>query len=480
MKPAPLPSESKIGRFLQQKPLTTGMVMLGAVAIVSISGIIFVNRPFSGNSITDNSKPSLTNQIPELTAKEGEFVKVDLPLGWDLKEFKDGKGNNLTITGFNDSNFKYTGVTEIDITNATGQTVFSIKALFGIGARPCGILYKYSDTEQSYLNTQKTTEVDGSQTQVIDRSGKGDPEFNILGNRYRRVDTTLVQAEGNSTKFNPLCTNTGWISGFKDLGFRLESVGGNASSYPRATTYAMTIDPKISVGDLKILDYVLATLKPIEKPEAPPTTLATFSAPGFRNFSFQYDPSWKVEVKHMGDENSLSFLSDYSLECDKDNCAGVRLTKDSARVDMVFNVAVDDFGSVCRNDENHWVKLNNKWTRFDSSYPFTNLEKDTDEFDFAYSASSRFNAVVKNKEPDPNGYYFPSEENVESSESTQTLLICDLPGVFFSFEEVQPTIGTALRASKPRLYFSGEVNQTLLKEVDEMIKTINYPKQLFH
>ncbi len=177
-------------------------------------------------------------------------------------------------------------------------------------------------------------------------------------------------------------------------------------------------------------------------------------------FDMNVAPGWKVSIKDVLDENSQGFSSEYQVGC-TEGCLGLRLTKDSTILEMVFLSAMDNNGISCSNSIVPLNTGNNWWRITDSNGTF-------------YS-----NTVTEN--------YIPSFDNLKGTEwevnSGETYRYCfvgygefledraDTQG-FFS-RQIDLLNGfdkTPVLMEFPRV--KGYTDEDILKEIDGMIVTI--------
>lgn len=215
-----------------------------------------------------------------------------------------------------------------------------------------------------------------------------------------------------------------------------------------------------------------ATYSPTPKPTQIPSEILPIDF-----ISYQLPNGWDKQIKRFGEENTLQFPSHYTPSCKKDSCAGIRLTKENAKLEMVFNFAYDSGGLICTANEDYFTNLSDNWARI--NYPTS--KDDTYQYRYSYiHGGTNWAEQLVPKDQSNGDWYFP---DLTSRHEGSGLLFCAEPAPLFRSQAVQKHFETAegyeipaIVATSPRLYSTDgkDISQELLDEVDGIIKSIKY------
>jgi len=193
---------------LKRYNFVTISILLMVLITVGIGVIIGVQM---GNIVelnTDNTALNTNTQA----APNFEFIKADIPDNWSIKEYTNGERSKFMIDANYDSIAEtYKGLGAIEIINSRNEIVFSMNMIYGIGGTAyCDPIYKFSDTEESYINNileGNKALVMPTTAQIKDLSSQNYKEYDLFGINIRYVGTDIYfnSDNSNTTIFNAKC-----------------------------------------------------------------------------------------------------------------------------------------------------------------------------------------------------------------------------------------------------------------------------------
>lgn len=213
-----------------------------------------------------------TDNNPTTWFYRGKYVSVELPLGWNIREYSNQDGLEMSYTEEN----SFVGLTGLEIITDNNISIATFKGSRSTGGGLiCNKVYKFNDTSNEYLNyiasiPKSYPTYDYSQYELINLSDNTYVEYQVLERNVRRIkndfywDTTT----GDET-FDPEC---GWSSSrivFDALGYYFTGADNRNSFNSR---YAFSVLPNTEVSELMKLDKVLESLStPFTQAEADKT-----------------------------------------------------------------------------------------------------------------------------------------------------------------------------------------------------------------
>jgi hypothetical protein len=206
----------------------------------------------TSKSVQTKSEDVVEQKVPQTFDYVGSYVSATLPNDWSIVEHKDGAGTTMLVTGPS-----YTGLTALEVLNASSQSVFKLTAAYGIGGSDqCSTYAKFSDFNQADYSELNIQNVSNYQTVItlVDVSAENFTKFDFLGLNVRRIGTTLYwdKISGNEYFEPASCGLDPSFPSFTSLNF---FVDGNAQ-----TGYQWKIVGTPSSEDLLKLDAVLDSI----------------------------------------------------------------------------------------------------------------------------------------------------------------------------------------------------------------------------
>lgn len=182
---------------------------------------------------------------------DGDFVTGEVPSDWQIIEYVDGDGTSMLATSIS-----YEGLTALRVLNGTGDEVFYMGAVSGIGGTDaCDEFYKFADTDPDYEDQI----VDNSSdlfvtTTVIDLTGQDYTEFDLFGVRARRVGDELYKDSTESADtFDTSCGISHAFWWMDEVSFTVDG----SESY----SYQVYISGNPPEAELEVLDDILDSLE---------------------------------------------------------------------------------------------------------------------------------------------------------------------------------------------------------------------------
>ena len=126
---------------------------------------------------------------PQTQTFSGEFVTGETPQGWTIVEYKNGQGTTMLTSGVN-----YTGLTALEVKNPTGDVVFALHAVYGIGgAGGCTNYYRFSDDSTTYYNSilAENSAAGSNPPTIVDLTNSTSSSISLFGLRIRRIAAKL-------------------------------------------------------------------------------------------------------------------------------------------------------------------------------------------------------------------------------------------------------------------------------------------------
>jgi hypothetical protein len=236
--------------------LMSGVLLILLVGVVGYYLLKDKYEIVSTSKVVQTKTENVVEQeTPQTFDFVGSYVSATLPTDWSIVEHKDGAGTTMLVTGPS-----YTGLTALEVLNASSQSVFKLSAAYGIGGSDqCSTYAKFSDFNQadySALNIQNVTNYQTVIT-LVDVSSEAFTKFDFLGLNVRRIGTTLYwdKVSGNEYFETASCGLDPSFPSITSLNF---FVDGNAQ-----TGYQWKVVGTPSNEDLLKLDSVLGSLKVI-------------------------------------------------------------------------------------------------------------------------------------------------------------------------------------------------------------------------
>jgi nucleotide-binding universal stress UspA family protein len=179
----------------------------------------FPNLPFWSDEFeeemeedaSEEQETELEEEIVEVLEEEeedetetftGDVITAEHPTGWSIVEYMDGNGTDMLVSGTT-----YTGITGLKIFNDSDESVFSIRAVSGIGFAGCGDYAIFSDDNPSYYQEQVNINSEvGNTMEEHDYTNTEYAEFDWFGVTMRRIEDIYYYDtnEGNNY-FEPPC-----------------------------------------------------------------------------------------------------------------------------------------------------------------------------------------------------------------------------------------------------------------------------------
>jgi len=191
----------------------------------------------------------------------GDKITATVPDGWTIDELYDGEGSSMLPDG------SYVGLTGVIVRNAGGQSVFRIQAVSGVGGIDiCQTIYKFDDTEESYVTEYFNKTKDFNQSaippeddpEIVDLSDEDYKEYELLGLEVRRIRKKIYfNMSSESGVFNPACGMFENLYSFPGLNFTYEYLGSSST----VDTYTVNFSNTIKNDELPLLDIVLGSMK---------------------------------------------------------------------------------------------------------------------------------------------------------------------------------------------------------------------------
>lgn len=245
------------------------MVISLLVILLVLLSLFFLTK-YLNNNLTEPNSNSVNNGLSSTisyvtnlhTRFEGRYLSWENIDNWSVDEYYDYNGMKAGSEGA-----YYYGLTGFTISRGD-KLVFSFKGIDGIGGNgACDEIYKFSDTDLSYIDNQVNAFLEQGQMSVppinkeptvIDLSDKSYSEINLFGNKIRRIDTQLYWKTNDEEFFNPKCGLNAYIQTFINPQFDVNSDIGHS----RHGTYVVDIeDSNMTLDELNILDELLNSFK---------------------------------------------------------------------------------------------------------------------------------------------------------------------------------------------------------------------------
>lgn len=189
------------------------------------------------------------------------------------------------------------------------------------------------------------------------------------------------------------------------------------------------------------------------KPASTTSTLPHEFLPGF---SLAYPPGWSMEVKQFRTTDTANFTSWYFPTC-HERCMGIRFSKQSISLELVFDVAFDDNLFRCSNNV-EFTPVDNSWYRIKNSSGYF------------YNKNVSLNRRLG--ESDFNPYRIPSNE-WSTLPNTQYQVCIQGSGNFLTQRSPVETLegeGVPILMENPRI--KGETTPQILSEIDQIVVSI--------
>ncbi len=198
---------------------------------------------------TQEEEKEIPTEIkPQLEKFEGKYISAEIPEGWAIEEFAEGKGSDSLVDGV-----EYTGLTAFQV-SIDGSEVFLLKAIDGFGTNGCYELPHFKDSSKEYEDDNKALMVEMGETmKVLDYSNTTYSEFAMFDRTIRRVKTVLYFDEIEQNEYyEPQCESN--LLYFKTTLFSHKNPS-------EGSTYTYKISSTATEAELNQLDEILKSMK---------------------------------------------------------------------------------------------------------------------------------------------------------------------------------------------------------------------------
>ncbi|MGI6423338.1 MAG: hypothetical protein ACOX0X_01800 [Candidatus Dojkabacteria bacterium] len=221
--------------------------ILGVWAYKQYAVDIFKKEGVSTIEIDEEQPQENKAKVKEISFK-GKTFTATMPEGWNIKEYYDGEGSETLAEGV-----KYTGLTGLKIFN--GETsVFSLRAISGIGFVGCPSYIKFSDFNPEHLQkSQSAADQLEDEIKITDYSNSKYVELKWLGKRLRRVGVMYYLDETDGNEYFEVSCMPGVIS--------IEGVSFTQDSTDVGEAYFFGSTSDATEGDLVVVDEILKSMK---------------------------------------------------------------------------------------------------------------------------------------------------------------------------------------------------------------------------
>lgn len=231
------------------------IILVLLVYIAAVKGYIQVTIPWKTttpeNTNTNSTSNSTQAQESTLTFK-GQTISAAIPSTWSIKEYYNGDGTTYLSEGPT-----YSGLTGIEIFNASNTELFHLSAVNGIGSEGCGEYYAFKDDNPTYkAQMQSLADEIGSSMHVNDFSNTTYTEFDWLGADTRRIGTKLyLDEQTGDNYFEASCFNA--VISLPGLYFTDKETNPKYESYFYGYSSTITNDELLKIDDiLKSMRFV--------------------------------------------------------------------------------------------------------------------------------------------------------------------------------------------------------------------------------
>lgn len=240
-------------KFINKK--TVVFIFIPLVLVLLIIGIFIYKSSMvkpNDNSLENELLYAQNNTGNQPLKNISRYISAELPEGWSLYEFekpRDGEGD-LT---------KYNGLFELEILNDKDKRIFTMANALGLGGRSgCSVIYKFSDTEQSYVDSKKQVNEAYNVKYTEETISASYSEVKLFGKDMRRVGTKLYKNTSTTQGvFNPECSDV------ESNIVELTTVAAMFSdaSLDKSHYYTWEIPGDLTEGEYTALDKILNSLK---------------------------------------------------------------------------------------------------------------------------------------------------------------------------------------------------------------------------
>jgi len=215
----------------------------------------FYYLPNQKTAETENQNPP-ADEGPQTKTFTGEFVTGETPQGWTIVEYKNGLGTTMLTSGVN-----YTGLTALEVKNPTGEVVFAMHAVYGVGGVDiCQNYYKFADNSTTDFNsiTNYNAEAGEPAPTIVDLSTSTYSSIDLFDIKVRRIGTKLYWDTNPAlTTFEASC---GALENFFAFGTPRFTIIETGNPPQTNGGYHFVVLTTATTEDLATLDSILSSL----------------------------------------------------------------------------------------------------------------------------------------------------------------------------------------------------------------------------